>query len=315
MRAQDWHFSQFQTNPMTVDPSLGGLHDGALRLSANYRNQWQFVARFNTLAMAIDVPLPQFKNQDYFAIGIQGLADRAGDLNYSTVQSGLNIAYHKSLNGLANHFLSAGFQAGMAYRSIDYTQINALDDEPAAILNRTNYNFLDYSAGLSWFYSPKRNENFYAGMGLFHIGNPNQAFSPDGLDPLAMKLSAYVGASLPLSQFFYFQPTMIHFRQGGQQSWNMGAGLRYWLNADKAHFQRERAIVIGTWYRYADAVVAYLRFDYKEFNFGFSYDINVSKLTAVSNSQGGPEISLIYILERSEGRRAQERQVTCPNFF
>ena len=41
-------------------------------------------------------------------------------------------------------------------------------------------------------------------------------------------------------------------------------------------------------------MIASIGFDFKNVQFGMSYDVNVNDLTVVSNNQGGLEISLLY---------------------
>ena len=38
--AQDPHFTQYFTSPLTLNPALTGLVQGDLRFAANYRQQW-----------------------------------------------------------------------------------------------------------------------------------------------------------------------------------------------------------------------------------------------------------------------------------
>ena len=49
--------------------------------------------------------------------------------------------------------------------------------------------------------------------------------------------------------------------------------------------------------------------DWQSFQFGISYDINLSTLTAVSNGQGALEFSIIYIHDVEKSR-----QQGCPSF-
>ena len=56
-------------------------------------------------------------------------------------------------------------------------------------------------------------------------------------------------------------------------------------------------VVLGIWTRHEDGTLHMLVGDHADWNglnFGFSYDLNISKLTPATNLNGGPEISLIY---------------------
>ena len=58
----------------------------------------------------------------------------------------------------------------------------------------------------------------------------------------------------------------------------------------------------------ADAVIVHCRFDYKGFTMGLSYDINISKLNASTNSFGAPEVSVMYTIKGKH----KNRQGYCP---
>lgn len=316
MRAQDWHFSQFQGNPLTIDPSLAGQFSGDLRIALQYRNQWSFAADYNTFSVAVDAPIWRLKNEDYFAASLQVIADQAGDLRFRTTLLNAGLAFHKRLDPYKDHYLSTGFQTGYALRSVDYSQIIAFDPEPGNILDNNQYDFIDMAVGMNWFIAPRRNNFFYAGFGLFHLNQPDQSFLQDGSFLLDMRTSLYSGASFPISRSVFWQPAAVVLLQGPHREYNLGMNLRWWLNEEQSIYQQEKAISVGMWYRVQDALVISTRFDYYDFNIGLSYDLNLSKLTQVSNVNGGPEVSLIYILNNGKrGGNGLRQQMYCPSFF
>ena len=74
-------------------------------------------------------------------------------------------------------------------------------------------------------------------------------------------------------------------------------------------------VYIGSWVRLnnvGDAIIPYVGLDYGRFNLGMSYDVNVSGFKLASQSQGGIEISLIYIFKKSEDKG--DSKVQCPRF-
>ena len=58
-----------------------------------------------------------------------------------------------------------------------------------------------------------------------------------------------------------------------------------------------------------DALILSMRFDWRQFGLGFSYDVNLSELKAASNGNGAFEFSLIYSVCGPE-----KRHVFCPKF-
>ena len=56
--AQDPHFSQFFSSPMTLNPAFTGKFNGQVRAAANYRNQWPTINRaYETGTVSIDFPI------------------------------------------------------------------------------------------------------------------------------------------------------------------------------------------------------------------------------------------------------------------
>jgi hypothetical protein len=75
---------------------------------------------------------------------------------------------------------------------------------------------------------------------------------------------------------------------------------------------------LGAWYRlgskdeggiHSDAVILSSRFDYENFGIGFSYDVNISKLSSAGSANGAFEFSLQYLICGPENRG-----VYCPRF-
>lgn len=58
--------------------------------------------------------------------------------------------------------------------------------------------------------------------------------------------------------------------------------------------KKPRALSIGGYYRYQDAIVPALLFQYNKYALGVAYDINVSALTPASKRNGGLELVLRY---------------------
>jgi type IX secretion system PorP/SprF family membrane protein len=316
---QDIHFSQFQANPQSVDPSLAGTFDGTFRAVAQYRNQWQFAGRFHTLGFAMDAPFGRSKNGDFFGGGLQVFADQAGELAYRSIQVQAALAYHKSLGGDNNHYLAVGFQFGGVQRSIDFSQVNAFDPEPVSLLSNNQVQHLDYTAGLSWFKAFAPNRFVYAGWSMAHLNRPDISFREDAGSVLSIRHNGYVGASLPMGRSWFVQPAAVQMLQGIHRQWNLGMNLKWWLNPDQSLFQQEKALYAGLWYRWDDAVIASMRMDLQAISIGLSYDVNISTLSGASNGAGGPEVSLMYRLDQGNGPGAQRqrnyRQLVCPNFF
>src|SRR3954466_15447521 len=87
-RAQDPHFSQFFSSPMTLNPAFTGKFDGVVRAAANYRNQWPTINRaYITGTASIDFPIlvKHVPYTDTWGIGLMGYTDKsaAGAVSFS----------------------------------------------------------------------------------------------------------------------------------------------------------------------------------------------------------------------------------------
>ena len=125
-KAQDIHFSQYYAQPMLLNPALSGLNTCDYRVGAIFRAQWFSLTTGNTYRttsafadMAVFKPM---KGTNFLGAGISFYSDQAGDLNYSTNQVDLSLAYHIILDKNTKQSFSIGLQGGFAHKSLDQTK-------------------------------------------------------------------------------------------------------------------------------------------------------------------------------------------------
>ena len=339
--AQDIHFSQFYQSPLNLNPALTGVMDCNIRLTANYRNQWAAILRsdaYSTYSFSYDQKFTAFR-RDYFGVGATFWGDQAGAVDFGTIQARLSGSFSKHLGGGRNaaHYLTFGLDGGLSQRSIDYTQarygnqnINGVyDPDLPSYENQENNSFLfgDISAGILWFSSFDENRSIYLGGAYHHINKPNQSFEDDNNVTLYPRYTIHAGGELPLSRTSRASlvPGVVTFFQGPSWQLNGGTNVRFRLSDSR---YSKQAFQIGAWIRLAnmyvwnaddieandytvgaDALILSTRFQYNNFDFGFSYDINVSRLRKAANGNGSFEFSAIYVICGPE-----RRGVYCPNF-
>lgn len=329
LRAQDIHFSQFYLSPTNLNPALTGVMNCNIRVSGNYRNQWASLARsgvYSTYSASYDQRFTSGRF-DYWGLGATVWGDRAGTANFGTTTFKASGSYAKRLAGSRSnsHYLSFGFEAGYAQRSIEFgqlrwgTQWNGREFDPNAdpgeVFDQNNYNFLDAGAGLLWFSNFGKDANVYAGAAYHHLNRANQSFQSGATDLLFSRFTIHAGGELPISDQVGLVPGVITMIQGPSLQVNSGASLKFKMGNSRFNSQ---AFHVGVWTRVAnqldggvlnDAVILQTRFDYNEYTIGFSYDINTSPLAAGTNAQGGFELALQYKFCGSENRG-----VYCPDF-
>ncbi|MEY4885315.1 MAG: hypothetical protein RL151_624, partial [Bacteroidota bacterium] len=113
LRAQDPHFSQFFTSPLTLNPALTGLFDGDFRVAGNFRNQWPTINNaFKTGTASIDFSLlkDNIPENDRWSIGLLALNDRSVNRILNNNHYSVSTAYHKGLDENGYHQLTIGFQ-------------------------------------------------------------------------------------------------------------------------------------------------------------------------------------------------------------
>lgn len=327
--AQDIHFSQFYLSPLHLNPALTGIMNCNVRIVGNYRNQWASVLKtnaYNTYSVSYDQKFAVGR-YDYFGVGASFWGDKAGQLDFSTLQAKVSASYSKRMGGGRRdaHYLVIGAEAGLTQRSLDLqaarwgTQHNGLGefDETApsfeTTFDRDNFIYPDVSAGLLWFSVFDDENNLFVGGAYSHLNRANQSFDSDSFEPLYSKFTFHAGGEFRLASKLGLIPGVITLFQGPSFELNAGTSFKFILNK-----RTDNAFQAGAWVRLsnhvsksvtADALILSTRFDYESFSIGFSYDINISSLRPASNANGAFEFALIYQICGPE-----KRNVYCPNF-
>ena len=325
--AQDIHLSHIHASPTYINPAMTGLFNGDLRFIGNYRSQWQtFTNGFQTFLGSADMKLNQgFGLQDDVGAGIQISSDKAGDLNFRTTSANFTLSYLKALNGIGDHFVTFGISNGIVQNSLDLTDLRVFDDDP--YLQGGEFDpqltYYDLSAGAAWFAPLRRNDFLYVGGSIFHLNRALVSFRNDGQSagPGTSLIPRYIlhgGASLRVSQIAELKPSFLFFDQSPHREFNVGTFLKI-TRETRSYLRPEYAFYAGFWYRWSikngefnrDALIASLRYDFRNTVFSFSFDLNISPLRKASNGFGGPELSIMHFIDfiRPERKRVK---VKCP---
>ena len=131
LSAQDPHFSQFFSSPLTLNPAFTGKFFGAYRISGNYRNQWPtFNNAFTTTTASIDFQI--LKNRiiaaDTWGVGVMGYSDNSANGAIKFNYASFSTAYHKGLDEDGLHQIGAGFQVTYA-NTIVNTNLLTFEDQ------------------------------------------------------------------------------------------------------------------------------------------------------------------------------------------
>jgi type IX secretion system PorP/SprF family membrane protein len=318
--AQDPHFSQFYISPLTLNPALTGMKNGDVRVAANYRRQWVTISEpYQTMSIAADYNLFRGDIGDnMMGVGLIIFNDKAGTSSLQRTRIAATLGYSQNV-GVEGSYLSVGFEAGMMNQRMDPTQLlfenqydgvslndNIGSDED--FINTSIWN-VDVTAGIAWSYTPDKYTSFYAGGSIGHLNQPEINFLINSPDNLSMKYTVYGGAEFRINGYLSALPRAVILKQGTHTEIN--AGFYAKLHLGEPRSEHDFAVSIGAMYRLKDAIIPMLRVDYGPIAVGLSYDLNISKLAAASNTQGGAELSFIF---KGISNKNDISPIPCPSF-
>jgi len=320
LRAQDPHFSQFFTSPLTLNPALTGLFDGDFRVAGNFRNQWPTINNaFKTGTASIDFSLlkDNIPENDRWSIGLLALNDRSVNRILNNNHYSVSTAYHKGLDENGYHQLTIGFQGTYTSKVLDVTAAD-FEDELTALgftgvtsdvlgNSRVAINYFDLQTGLLYSGTTNGENSFYAGTSVYHVNRPNESFM-GGSFILEPRVTIHGGGRLPLGTYRAFHGSVIHQRQGGANETVLGGAMSFNVNQDEYN---PVDLYAGAWYRLKDAFIPYVGLEFGSFRVGFTYDVTMSNLQTATQRRGGSEVSLIWVRRPVEEWR---RRLHCPKF-
>lgn len=327
--SQDVHLSHIHASPTFLNPAMNGMiHNGMARVIVNSKSQWNTVTNgYKTGVASADMKVYGRKG-NVVGLGLNVLADQAGDLDFTTVKAGLALSVMRSLDYQDRNVISVGAEMNHFSTRFDPTKLVGFEAEPLLALGLPNKSkYFSYSAGFGWFFNPDKHRSFYAGASLSHFNQPDVTFTKglaqEGIVQtnfdafnLFTKVVLHAGGTFRLGKNFKVLPSAIFTDQGPHQEILAGGFVRY---ANKAAGPDPIALYLGAWLRGyfegdirgSDAAVLSLRADVNKTYFAISYDFNVSTWKRASRGAGGFELSVIHILDLDKySKKIQD--VYCP---
>ncbi len=318
-QAQDIHFSQFYNSPLNLNPALTGVFKGDLRFNGNYRNQWASVpVDYLSFSGAFDMKIMEgLLGKGLLSGGAIFNIDQAGDSRLSLSEFKLNAAYAYPVDEL--NAVSIGIQMGIGQRRFNADQLRFQNQFSGDIydanlssredFSNTQRSLSDFSAGLNWHTQLDRmRTNVNAGISFMHLNRPEIGFLGAGDVRLASKYNGYAIAEIEVHPQVDWIAAGIFSLQGKYRETVINTGLRY-------HFPpragKKIAVQLGSGLRFGDAIIPNFEIFYNAWQFGFSYDINISDFEIATNRAGGPEMSLSYVITKVKPVKSFK---ACPIF-
>lgn len=317
--AQDPHFSQFFSSPLTLNPAFTGKFDGTVRIAGNYRNQWPTINRaYQTATVSVDLPIMEngIRENDIWGIGFMGYTDKSANGAVKFNFFSASTAYNIGLDEDGYHQIGAGFQATYANMMINTSELKFEDQLTTSgftgvtseVFNGSTLknNYVDVNAGILYSGSNTDKDHYYAGVSMYHINRPKQQFT-GALYLLNPRTTFHAGGYFPVGENGFLHLSGLTSIQAKASETVIGGAFQ--LQAGTATMINPINLYAGAWLRFNDAIIPYFGIEINDARLGITYDVNTSKLKSASSSQGGIEISLIYI-----NRPSDRKTVRCPRF-
>lgn len=314
-KAQDIHFSQLNQTPLLLNPASTGVYDGFYRGILNYKNQWVVMGKpYRTFMGSFDMPFEnKRKNKGaYLGLGAFLFSDEAGDSHFGTTQVNVSVSGIVPIGEFNK--ISAGIEAGVAYRSVDISaiqwpnQYNGQSYDPNLPSNEPNksgsFVYFDLAAGIQYqllkylsTFNGKEIVSFTAGAALFHTTKPLQRFYSGTNEHLYPRIVVHSSLRYDFrGTRVGIVPSVLYMSQGPGSEIDAGILVRFQTNrgTNFTGFITESAFSAGLHYRHKDAIIPQVFFEISDFGIGLSYDINISSFSGATKLKGGLEVSIKY---------------------
>jgi len=328
--AQDLHFSQWFNSPLTTNPAnTGFIPDADYRVGANYRNQWVNVlsAPYKTMSIWGDAQLFRDRLENGW-VGLGGviLRDVAGSGNLTSTKGYASIAYHQMMG--YSSLLSFGINAGFANKRIDPSKLIFPDQFnkstgffdagiPSSVaFSSYNTTYTDIQVGMNYAYFPSENVYMNGGFSVQHLNRPRESFfesvvtgsGKDFDNRLAPRYIGFLNGSFKMNDMVILNPMAYFTTQATAQEAVAGLNANYNLSGDGM-----TQVSGGLYYRFGDAFIPMLGFQWNNFRMSFTYDVTTSELKNYNNGRGAIEFSLVKhgFYTAFNGNK---RQSLCPKF-
>ncbi|MDB4533888.1 type IX secretion system membrane protein PorP/SprF [Vicingaceae bacterium] len=267
--------SQYMFNDYVLNPAVGGSFD-YMPISTSIRSQW------SGLDGAPKTQTVSAHKKIGERVGLGGFLfnDVTGPVSEKGLQ--LSYAYHLPMKNEAH--LSFGLGAMLFVHSLDVNQLKFEEENDVATQNLSNNSFSpDANFGLLYY-----TDKYKVGISIPQLFQ-NSVFENEQNDKLNNLVRHYF-----LHGEYVFNinddidiipSSLIKYVTGAPMQFDMNARVlykgKYWL---------------GFSYRDRESVVALIGLEYKDFRFGYSYDITLTDIR--SYSSGTHELFLSYIIGR-----------------
>jgi type IX secretion system PorP/SprF family membrane protein len=308
--AQDPHFSQYFSSPLTFNPALTGYFDGTQRFTINLRSQWMGAGDpYTTGTASFDTKILKEKigSNDRWGLGVHALYDQSSGGIFKNTYLSLSTAFNKGLDADGDQSIGIGVQATYGRNSVDFNKISFnnqfngngfdLSVPSGETINNRSVSYVDLNTGILYNYKDESGNQFSFGASMFHILGPRLSFFSGNNYSLQPRYTLHAGASFAVRENDNFFVSGHLMQQAGANENVIGAA--YGLGLGSA----EMNLYLGAWLRINDAIYPYLGLRAPAYQVGFSYDITNTHLSHEKKFSGSTELSFIYFFNHSDKKK------------
>lgn len=320
---QDKHLSMWNENAAQINPAAAGAMGEDIRFLTNFRLQWLPMTGegFRTNTFSVDAKL--FKNKStgsHMGVGLNFVNDATGDNRMTSNIISVPIAYTIGLD--KQSFLSLGIAPGFYSQSLgtgnqtwnnqwDGSAFNASYATGESSSYQNSVSALDVGAGMQFRYNFDGNSHIKLGASVNHITQPNLGYTSLNTT-IYRNANFYVsGTKFNPERKFGISPQALISLYGPNANIIFGTYFDHELfeSSQRTDYVQRSFLSYGFFYRWKDAVVASLTYNFLGFKLGVSYDLNISTLNEATHSMGGLEFFLKYSMMADKAAYIHDRKL------
>lgn len=324
VNAQDFHFSQFYSNPTILNPAMTGNLANDYRVGVlNKTHLFDQVNQYQTVTGFADIALleGEISRDSWLGVGVNFLHDNAGIGLLKSIRTGASVAFHTALVSDAL-YLSMGLDFNYVRKQFDLSDVyfnnqfgsDGLDSNLSngEAIYREKIQYLDVGGGLNFAFVSGEMFRVDAGVGFMHLNRPREtlyfASNNSGRNRRTVRPVFTLKSDIELG-VIGIHPGIIYSRDKGAQELIGGTHVSFVI-VPNVQNQYDARLFVGGWYRVGEAVIASIGLGLGEYRLMLSYDANVNNLRNGSPNRQGFEVSFIH----SGGFRPAKTRMHCPRF-
>jgi type IX secretion system PorP/SprF family membrane protein len=294
VHAQDPHFSQPSSVPLTINPGFAGsLACG--RAEVGYRLQWP---KLSSSSQTFNASYDQ-----YFKVGGVGfnyMHDGQGKgtiiNDHMEIDYAPYIALFKDSSGRGRVIIQPGISVGYFHKTADFSKLNFGDmiDPRRGFVSPSNEspgkktsNNIDLSAGIVAY-----TKHIAVGFAAFHLNEPNEGFI--GESKLPVRFVTYLSGEINCAALMLTPSVLITHQQDFHE---------LFLNVNA----RVERFSLGVGLRNHDAMVFSAGYNYSSFSLRYAYDLTISGLAGTTGGAHEVHVGYQFATKKWEDARTNLR--------